>query len=113
MLKRAELTREKLTERLNLGSINELQFDLIGVNSIHGDRVSKGECEPYEVRLRTVERSDSKRDASLIPREVEALCTNGPAGGGGVTGSTRETVGILSTFVLRESITHQIHYEVF
>jgi hypothetical protein len=47
----------------------------------------------------------------MVPREVEALYTNGPAGGGGVTGSTKETIGILSTFVPRELVEAQIQYE--
>jgi hypothetical protein len=111
-LTRAKLAREILAERLSRHSINELQFDLIGVNAIHGERLSRADCDPYEVRLRVAGRSDLKRDASLILREVEALYTNGPAGGGGVTGYTRETVGILSTLAPRDMISHQIHYEV-
>jgi hypothetical protein len=111
-LSRAELARKILVERLKMSSINELQCDLIGINSIYGERLSKSECEPCEVRLRVVGRSDSRRDASLIPREVEALYTNGPAGGGGVSGYMNETVGILSTMVPRDIITHKIDYEV-
>ena len=37
-----------------------------------------------------------------IGNEVEALYTNGPAGGGGATQSTREVLAMASTFVPRE-----------
>jgi len=110
-LARAELAREILEERLSRRGLGELRFDLIGVNSIHGARLSKMQCEPYEVRLRAVGRAESNKLAALIPREVEALYTNGPAGGGGVAGSTKEVVGILSTFVRRELVHHKIHIE--
>jgi hypothetical protein len=110
-LERAKLARDILAERLRSHALRELRFDLIGVNSIHGDRLSRMDQEPYEVRFRAGARADSLREASMVPREVEALYTNGPAGGGGVTGSTKETLGILSTFVPRELAQAQIQYE--
>jgi len=108
---RAELAREILAERLRHHALQELRFDLIGINSIHGDRLSRTVHEPHEVRLRVAGRSQSQRVAAFIPREVEALYTNGPAGGGGVTGSTRETIAILSTLIPRESVVPAIHIE--
>ena len=110
-LHRAKLARDILAERFRAHSLQELRFDLIGVNSIHGDRLSKIDHEPYEVRLRAAARAGSFREASVIPREVEALYTNGPAGGGGVTGCAKETIAILSTFVPRDLVTPQIQYE--
>jgi hypothetical protein len=110
-LQRAKLARDILAERLETQMLRELRFDLIGVNSIHGDRLSIMDQEPYEVRLRAAARADTLREAFLIPREVESLYTNGPAGGGGVTGSTTETVAILSTLVPRNLVTPQIQYE--
>ncbi|HEU5352235.1 MAG TPA: acyclic terpene utilization AtuA family protein [Terracidiphilus sp.] len=110
-LRRAKLAVDILSERLGWHSLQELRFDLIGVNSIHGSRVSKMNGEPYEVRLRAVGRVASEAIASLIPREVEALYTNGPAGGGGVSGSTKETLGILSTYIPRHMVAHHVYYE--
>ena len=106
---RAELARDILQERLRSYALKELRFDLIGINAIHGDRLSQQTCEPHEVRLRAACRADSFREAALIHREVEALYTNGPAGGGGVSGSTRETIAILSTQVPRELIRPQLN----
>ena len=111
-LRRAELARAIIEERLGTSRFNELRFDLIGINSIHGEDLAPRGFPPYEVRLRVAGRADSLRTAGLIPREVEALYTNGPAGGGGVTGSTRETIAIASVLIPREMVSHQIHFEV-
>ncbi len=111
-LARAKLAKEIIAERLANSAFQELRFDYIGVNSIHGDPLSQTSSEPYEVRLRVAGRAQSLKLASLIPREVEALYTNGPAGGGGVSGSTKETIAVLSTLVPRELVSYQIHFEV-
>jgi hypothetical protein len=110
-LHRAKLARDILAERLRLHSFEELHFDLIGVNSIHGDRLSMMDHDPHEVRLRAAGRAGSLQQASWIPREVEALYTNGPAGGGGVTGSAKESIAILSTLIPRDLATPHIQYE--
>jgi len=111
-LARAQLSREILAERLREHRFQDLRFDLIGVSSIHGEELSRMRSEPYEVRLRAAARASSSQLASLIPREVEALYTNGPAGGGGVSGSVRETIAIFSTLLPRELIAHHVHLEV-
>jgi hypothetical protein len=110
-LARATLAQQILAERFSARGLGELRFDLIGVNAIHGASLSKMECEPYEVRLRATARAESAKLAALILREVEALYTNGPAGGGGVTGMTKEVVGVLPTFVPRQLAPHTIHME--
>jgi hypothetical protein len=106
---RAELARSILAERLACYPFSELRFDLIGLNSIHGSRLSQYAPIPYEVRLRAVGRAVSNTTAAWIAREVEALYTNGPAGGGGAFGSTREIIAIVSALIPRESVSHQIH----
>jgi len=111
---RGELALAIVRERLKLTGIStsELRFDLIGVNSLHGDRLSGngGPHEPYEVRVRVVGRTDSLSEAVRIGNEVETLYTNGPAGGGGVTKSAREVVGILSTYIPRDLVRPTVHY---
>jgi hypothetical protein len=111
-LARARLAREILAERLRNASFSELRFDFIGLSSILGDKISAVAAEPYEVRLRAACRAASEKIASTICHEVEALYTNGPAGGGGAAGSTRETIAILSTMIDRQAIRPAIHYEV-
>lgn len=111
-LERAELAQSIVEERLRDQSLSEVRFDLIGINAIHGAQISPGQSAPYEVRLRVAGRAPTMRAASLIQREVEALYTNGPYGGGGVTGSTKETVTIRSTTVPRAAVRHETSFEV-
>lgn len=111
-LARAMLAKDVLSERLTRRRLSDLRFDLIGLNSIHGENLSPMNFEPYEVRLRVIARAGDFSSAELIPREVEALYTNGPAGGGGVFTSTRENIAIHSLPIPRELVTHEIHFEV-
>ncbi len=108
VLRRAELARAILAERLDHLQFTELRFDLIGLNSIHGPQLSRTAPVPYEIRLRAAGRAASLASAACIPREVEALYTNGPAGGGGASGSTREIIAIISALIPRESVSHQL-----
>jgi len=107
-LARAELARDILAERLGGGSFAELRFDLIGLNSIHGALLSRDAPVPYEIRVRAAGRADSHRAAALVVREVEALYTNGPAGGGGASGSTKEVIAIASALVPRECVSPRV-----
>jgi Acyclic terpene utilisation family protein AtuA len=111
-LGRAQLARDILRERLRDLTLCDLRFDFIGVSSIAGSVVPTYPEEPFDVRLRVAGRSHSRKTASMIAREVEALYTNGPAGGGGVSGCIRETIGIISTFIQRSAVTPEIHFEV-
>jgi hypothetical protein len=103
-LRRAELSRDILAERLAGTGISELRFDLMGLSSIHGPRLSADAPVPYEVRLRAAGRASSQQSAARVPREVEALYTNGPAGGGGASGSTKEVIAIHSALIPRDAI---------
>jgi hypothetical protein len=107
-LARAELARDILSKRLARYSISELRFDFIGLSSIHGTQLSRNAPVPYEIRLRAAGRATSLATASWIPREVEALYTNGPAGGGGASGSTREVIAITSALIPRESVSPHV-----
>ncbi len=111
-LARAQLAQAILAERLQSFAFEELRFDFIGVNSIHGDRLSLPHAEPYEVRLRVACRAAASVIANMVPREVEALYTNGPSGGGGVTTTLKQTVAILSTLIPASAVKPHITYEV-
>lgn len=106
---RAEMARDILTERLARHPLTELRFDFIGLNSMFGSRLSQQAPVPHEIRLRAAGRAASNVAASWIPREVEALYTNGPAGGGGAFGLTREVIAIVSALIPRERVSHEIH----
>ncbi len=59
-----------------------------------------------------VARTSTHRDAVRIGNEVEALYTNGPAAGGGVTKSAREVIAMFSALVPRDLARPVVHYEV-
>ncbi|WP_259015858.1 acyclic terpene utilization AtuA family protein [Emticicia fluvialis] len=107
-LPRAELAGEILRKRLE-NQFPELRIDYIGSSAVH--RTNFGNlAEPYEIRLRAAAKAANHTDAALIGEEVEALYTNGPAGGGGVRKSVTEVVGIVSTLIDRKNIKPVIEY---
>jgi len=103
-LERARLALEIVRERLVIIGLqsDELRFDLIGVDSLHGTALSRGAGAPYEVRARVAGRCASLAEARRIGNEVETLYTNGPAGGGGATHSVREVLAVQSVLLPRE-----------
>lgn len=109
---RGRLALDIVRERLQMAGMDvaAMRFDLIGIDALHGAARSAGHGEPYEVRARVAGHAASVEEAGLIGIEVETLYTNGPAGGGGVSGQVREVLGILSTFVPRERVTPVVHY---
>lgn len=99
---RAELAASIVRERLGR-RFGELRLDLVGSTSLHGSALD-ATSRPYEVRLRVAGRASSPTEAARIGDEVEALYTNGPAGGGGVRKHVTEQIGIVSTLVERTRI---------
>ncbi len=91
---------------------DDVRYDLIGVDALHGERLSGANREPYEVRVRVAARTQSIDAARRIGNEVEALYTNGPAGGGGAAKSTREVLSVASTFVPRALVSCTVSCEV-
>jgi hypothetical protein len=57
-------------------------------------------------------RTQTLRAAQRIGNEVEALYTNGPAGGGGATKSTREVLSLATTLVPRHLVSCAVSCEV-
>ena len=111
-LARGRLALEIMRERLKLTGVaaSELRFDLIGVDSLHGQQVSTHANEPYEVRVRVTGRTENLREAVRIGNEVETLYTNGPAGGGGAWKSARDVVAVASVLLPRELATPFVRF---
>ncbi len=106
-LARAKLALAIIRERLELvapGQFDELKFDLIGCNSLYWNPDYKYNEDLSEVRVRVAGRAKTKAVADLIPNEVEALYTNGPAGGCGAVKRTREIVSVASILVSRHDV---------
>ena len=57
-----------------------------------------------DVRLRVAVRHADKASAERLPREVTALYTCGPAGGGGVRTALRPRLGTVSCLVPRDNV---------
>lgn len=111
-VQRGRLALDIVRERLTLTGVkaSELRFDLIGMDSIHGSALSVGNCDPYEVRVRVIGRTEFPNEATRIGNEVESLYTNGPAGGGGATKSVRQVMAVASVLLPRSAATPEIHY---
>ena len=109
---RGRLALDIVRERLKLTGVaaNELRFDLIGVDSLHGPQVSAHANDPYEVRVRVTGRTENLREAIRIGNEVETLYTNGPAGGGGAFKSARDVVAVASVLLPRELTQPQVQF---
>jgi len=112
-VERGRLALEIVAERLKLTGVpfDEIRYDLIGVNSLHGDSRSAGH-DPYEVRVRVAGRTSSMAEAVRIGNEVETLYTNGPAGGAGAWKSAREVVAMVSALLPRSMVSPSVRYEV-
>jgi len=99
----AEIIRERVKEL-----VEDIRTDLIGWDSVHRENFQP-ERVPYEVRLRVAAKTKTLELAQRIGEEVEALYTNGPAGGGGVRKYAQEQIGIISVLLPRENCPHHIH----
>lgn len=101
-LGRAKLAGSILQERLR-DRFPDLRVDYIGSTSVH--RTNFGHYpDPYEIRLRVAGKARTAQEVALIGEEVEALYTNGPAGGGGARKYVHEVVGIVSTLLPRSQV---------
>lgn len=109
---RGQLALDVVAERLKLMGVacDEIRYDLIGVNALHGGKISAG--EPYEVRARVAGRTRNMKEAVRIGNEVETLYTNGPAGGAGAWKSAREIVAMVSVLIPRKLVKYDVRYEV-
>ncbi|GAA4491740.1 acyclic terpene utilization AtuA family protein [Microbacterium panaciterrae] len=107
---RAEMAAEIVHERWS--HIHGLDPDLLSVGYIGVDATRPwwpyADRTPSEVRLRISARTFDRTVATVLCDEVEALYTNGPYGGGGVTTSIRETLGIVSTMIDRAAVTTKV-----
>jgi hypothetical protein len=108
-LARAELAADVVRERLvALHGIaaGDIDVELIGAGAAFRGLAPAG--DPAEVRLRVAATVPSREQAAVVAQEVEALYTNGPAGGGGARGSVTERVIIRSCLLPREQVTARV-----
>ena len=103
---RARLAADVLRSRLK-GL--ELRVDLIGAVSILGDDAGRtlaatADGGARDVRLRVAATHDDRAEAERLGREVMALYTCGPAGGGGVRSALTPRLNTISCLLPREAV---------
>jgi hypothetical protein len=113
---RGKLAARIVADRLRAAGMAQadIQCDLIGINALYAAEVAArhgGDAVPDEVRVRVAARAASGDAARRVGREVEALYTNGPAGGGGATAAVREVLSVASTFVPRALLSWAVHMD--
>lgn len=113
-LARAQLAADIIGKRVKMTGIDleEYRTDFIGLNSLYRDKISGMlNCgDISEVRLRISGRAKERKDAEHLANEVEALYTNGPAGGGGAVKRVSEIVSVCSIFIPREDVKQTVRY---
>lgn len=110
---RARLAAQIVRKRMDLlGHAVPIRFDLIGVLSVFADdggrllqQSQPGEAQAQDVRLRAALAHEDKPVAEALLREVNALYTCGPAGGGGVRTALRARLNAMSCLVPRSAVT--------
>lgn len=101
---RARLAMDILQKRM--GAIMHLRFDLIGVSSILGDDKNHTltrtpMTNSQDIRLRVAGQHQDLDEIDRLLRELTALWTGGPAGGGGVRVGKRRRLSTRSCLVNR------------
>lgn len=104
---RARLAAEVLRERLQ--GLGPMRADLIGVASVFGDDAGRWLADTpcgdaQDVRLRVALSHPQRASAERLVREVTALYTCGPAGGGGVRTALRPRLATVSCTVPRGAV---------
>ena len=104
---RARLAMEVMQKRM--GPLLPLRFDLIGVSSILGDDSNHLlQAAPVgqsaDIRLRVAGQHLDLLVIERLLREVTALWTGGPAGGGGVRVTKRQRLSTQSCLIARERV---------
>lgn len=110
---RGRLALDIIAERFRLTGLSpeETRFELIGVDAVAPESLTSA-FAPMEVRARIVARTRTQGEAQRIGREVEALYTNGPAGGGGATRLVTPVIGVVSTLIERQLVQPSVIFEV-
>ena len=104
---RARLAMDVMQKRM--GSQLPLRFDLIGVSSILGDDSNRmlhaaPEGQSADIRLRVAGQHLDLLVVERLLRELTALWTCGPAGGGGVRVTKRQRLSTQSCLIAREQV---------
>lgn len=110
-LERAEKAKQTLVERFDrLGlKSNDVHFDFVGVDMLHGHASPRPDYEPSEVGLRVAVHTDTKAEAEKVRRACSQLWIMGPGGTAfGTPIKPRPVYGLWPTLVPRSLITQTV-----
>ena len=104
---RARLAMDVMQKRM--GSLMKLRFDLIGVSSILDDDSGRllacaAVGRSTDIRLRVAGQHQELAMVERLLRELTALWTGGPAGGGGVRVAKRQRLSTQSCLIARDQL---------
>lgn len=110
--RRAQLAKEILTNRFKKIGLKENEFliNFIGINSSHllNQRIDS----PQEMRLHIAARTWTNTLSQDLQAEIEAMYTNGPAGGGGIRVNAKNSLKVYSCLVPRDIVSIQTTTEI-
>lgn len=110
-LERAEKARETLLERFQRMGLqsDEIQFDLVGVNALHGPSAPMPDYEMNEVGLRVAVRTRSKEEAEKVRRACTHLWIMGPGGTSfGTPMRPRPVVSVWPTLISSDLVSQSV-----
>ncbi len=110
-LQRAHKAKETLLERFQrLGlKADEIQFDFIGVDMLHGPAAGKTSVDHNEIGLRVAVRTRTKNEAEKVRRACAHMWIMGPGGTSfGTPMKPRPVVSLWPTLIPRELITQKV-----
>jgi hypothetical protein len=106
-----DIVRKRLKYRVHVEP-EEIRFDYVGVNALHGETASVLECELNEVGLRIAAKLRTREEADLVRREATHLWTLGGIGTAfGVPFPIRPIVSLWPTLVPRDAVETRVTVE--
>lgn len=110
-LGRAEKAKTTLLERFErLGlKADEVHFDLIGANMLHGPAAAKTDYEPNEIGLRVAVHTDTREEAEKVRRACAQLWIMGPGGTSfGAPMKPRPVISVWPTLIPRDFVRQSV-----
>ncbi len=106
-----EIVRKRLKHRVGVEP-EEIRFDYVGVNALHGPTAPALDCELNEVGLRVAAKMRTREEADLVRREATHLWTLGGIGTAfGVPFPIRPVVSLWPTLVPRDAVKTKVMLE--
>jgi len=106
-----EIVRKRLKHRVKVEP-EEIRFDYVGVNALHGQTASPPDYELNEVGLRIAAKVRTREEADLVRREATHLWTLGGIGTAfGVPFRPRPVVALWPTLVPRDAVDVKVTVE--